>query len=339
MRIYVPVPGLAPHGGIRVIIDIANWLADRGHEVHLHPLQEPCREDMEYWRFSRRLQVGHPGCYPPVSLITSPHSVDLGAHRRSVVHLQMLESMFRPNDKRWAEACRRTYAHPGRLLSISKWNVRALLQERTGKPTSYMGNGVDRSSFPLREVPHKHSEPTVLVEGWAAYNPTKDVKRVAPQACAALRKAGVRVVAYGGFPPSDWTEVYDEFHVRPDLNKLNVLYESAWVLLKASLYDARSCSPVEAMTKGTPTVRVIRMGDDDLDDSNSVRLNYDQATPNSVAYAVLSLLEDESRRRSLATAGYAHLALHCNWERWGEVIESALKDPNGYSPLPGELSL
>ena len=49
-------------------------------------------------------------------------------------------------------------------------------------------------------------------------------------------------------------------------------------MLKASKYDARSCSPMEAMTKGTVTARAIIKGDDDLIGSvNCLKVNYSEA--------------------------------------------------------------
>jgi hypothetical protein len=40
--------------------------------------------------------------------------------------------------------------------------------------------------------------------------------------------------------------------------------------------DARSTSPIEAMTKGTVTVRAIEFGDDDLTMDNSYRCLYNE---------------------------------------------------------------
>ncbi len=339
MRIHVPCPSLAPHGGVRVIIDVANWLAERGHEVALHVLQGPSKEDLAYWRFSPKLRIGQPSAYPEKVLVTSPHSIHMAIPRRTVVHLQMLEHMFRPNDARWKAQCDQTYSWPGRLLSISDWNIDYLEhQHRQGLPTSYIGNGVDTQAFPIVSTPRKAAQPTVLVEGWNAYNPCKDVARLAPKICAVLQAQGVRVVAYGGQPLSDYPANADAYHVRPNLETMNRLYEEAWVLLKVSRYDARSCAPIEAMTKGTPTVRLIHRGDDDLTPSTAVVLPYESTKPETAALAVLNLLRSRKDREAYASACQEHLRMWCDWKRWGPVIEAALRDPNGHKgPLPGEL--
>lgn len=344
MRIHIPIPSLVPHGGIRVIVAIANGLAKRGHTVYLQPLQQH-RGGTEF-KFHKNVRVGPLGELPERTLITSPHSIHLARHKKTVVHLQMMEDMFRPNDSAWRSKCFQTYNFPGRLLSISEWGANVLRKWGRNGRIDYIGNGVDFDSFPVAENARKASRPTVLVEGWNAYNPTKDVARLAPRAAHLLRQRGIRVLAYGLQEPADHLDGFDSYYKQPTLEILNQLYAQSWVLLKASVCDARSCSPVEAMTKGTPTLRVIKLGDDDLiHGKNAIRHDYaelqslGESGVEDLANAVQSMLENVQLQEQLTEGGFEHLRTHCNWDRWLEVIEAALRDPNGDSPLPGALDL
>lgn len=269
MRIQIPFPSLAPHGGTRVAIAIANRLAVRKHDVEFVVLKRFSPTQKHYWRWHPNVRVvNRPGNHYQVRLITSPHSMHLARPRRTVLHLQMLEHMFAPQNKQWRQQCEAMYTHPAPMFSISSWNIEELKANygRTDANTIYVGNGVDEIDFPrpnqsVIESPRDY----ILVEGWHNYNPCKDVDRLAPKVAARLKKERkIRIVGYGVVPPTDYLDVLDEFHLCPTLPKMLQLYRGAKFLLKASMYDARSCSPVEAMALGVPTVRALHKGDDDL---------------------------------------------------------------------------
>ena len=324
MRIRIPFPSLAPHGGTRVAIAIANRLADRGHSVEFVCLRKPSLIEKNYWRWSKGVRVcSTPSNNYDVILITSPHSIHMAKTGKTVLHLQMLEHMFRPHDRIWEMKCEQMYRYPAPMFSISQWNIRELIEKygRTEKNTIYIGNGVDEHDFP-RRVDRDHAGDYILVEGWDAYNPCKDVDRVAPRV-AAMAKKHFRIVAYGQVPPRDYREVIDEFHFKPSGRQILELYRNAAVLLKASRYDARSCSPVEAMTQGTLTVRAIVEGDDDLIDGyNCVRTEYDvDALWDGLN---LALVGDHK-------VGDIHnyVSEFLSWDLWIDQIENKLREVAG----------
>ena len=309
-------------------IEIANQLAARGHSVYFALLNNQLQQ-ARYWTWHPNVRVvTHQSTYamrPERFLITSPHSIFRAQPGKTVMHLQMLEHMFRPHDIAWVRTCNATYRYPAPLLSISRWNMDTLAE--THRPLGTMrhiGNGVTAHDFP-RPVNEGLREPTtVLVEGWAAYNPCKDTDRVAPLVASRLKQDGYRVIAYGGYPPADYLDVIDEFHLRPTLAEINTLYERASVLVKASRYDARSCSPVEAMAKGCPTARAIVKGDDDLiHDVNCLRVGYEDV--DGLYASAKSILEDAELRGRLVLAGYQHIDTECVWGRWIDIIEDTLE--------------
>lgn len=317
-------------------VELANGLARLGHSVSFCSLLGSAGR--EHWQFDTRVRFVIPQVIRSrrwdAVLITSPHSIHLGQsgssalinHKgdptRVFLHLQMLEHLFRPDNAPWVARCLAMYQSPHPLFSISSWNIRDLraLHGRTGE-TIYVGNGVNLDHFPLEHGERRDKRPTVLVEGWEAYNPTKDVDRLAPRVVRQLREDGCRILAYGGVPLKTETDVPHEYHCRPSLPVLNGLYARAHILVKATRYDARSCAPMEAMTKGTPTVRAIIEGDDDLEHGvNCLRVPYDG---DQLLQEARRLLRDAALRERLGRAGHAHLKAN-SWDRWVKFISDRM---------------
>lgn len=309
--IHMTCPTLRPHGGVRVILE---WARRLGAVVHV-PRVEPVE-----WMDASGITITDSqtvnGC--SLLIVGSPHGLpflDQPAERK-IVFLQMAEHMFR-RDAKWTAVCARAYTTSHPLVLISGWNERVVREfGRTGHVVQ-VGNGVSLDDFPIEPT----QGATVLVEGWNPTNPTKDVRRVAPRVAARLKADGFRIVAYAARPPWDHHDVPHEFHVAPDRETLNALYRGAAILLKASRYDARACAPMEAMTKGTPTVRAIIEGDDDLTAANSVRTRYSVSDTYEAARALLS---DDTRLSALSDACVSYAESH-SWDRMWPSIAEALR--------------
>ncbi len=318
MQITITIPALAPpHGGMRVIMEWANRLS-RAHQVTLSVSQG----DLSCRWFELAPQVGlrRGLAAADCTIITSPHTIDWQQTGKTFIFMQMAEHLFQPANRRWSAQCRRFYTSPHPLIAISQWNIRMLREtySRTGE-IFYTGNGVNLDHFPVSHQPKDGR--VVLVEGWVCYNPTKDVGRVAPQVAERLKADGYRIVAFSQLPISDYFHVPDEYYLSPDLATMNALYDRATILLKASRCDARSCSPMEAMTKGTVTARAIVDGDDDL-------INYDNCLRTTYAAEPLyevarRLLTDAPLRERLADNCRQHVQRY-TWDHYMRQIEQIL---------------
>lgn len=277
MRIFITIPSLqTPHGGLRIIVEWANRLQAIGHEVIL--FNQAGHLKCSWMNVKVRITnsttgMGRCECV----IITSPHAIHLQDFippgQKCFIFCQMAEHLFRPNDKVWMDKCRKFYTSPFPMFSISKWNIDMFrgVFGRTAE-THYITNGVNLDDFPIINKPKDGI--TVLVEGWEPGNPTKDVDHIGPKVAARLKEQGYKIIAYSSQPLKTMPHVPDEYYQRPNIQQLNELYERATILIKATLCDARSCAPMEAMTKGTVTVRAIDRGDDDLQRFNSVRTMY-----------------------------------------------------------------
>jgi hypothetical protein len=275
MRIVVTCPDInAIHGGIRVILEWANRLQDLGHQVFV--LDQAKRLTCKWFPLRAKVVnnsyiLSRADCL----IVTSPHGVEYLDRLvpKKFVFVQMMEHYFRPDNRKWQDMCRRFYTTPFPMFAISQWNIEEMTHKwgRTG-PIYYIGNGVNLDHFPVRNCykDGKH----ILIESPVTGNPSKDPDQITIKVAKRLRSEGYNVLGYGSKLVAN--HGCDEYIDNPTLQQLNDLYERATILLKATKMDARSCSPMEAMTKGTVTVRGIEFGDDDLNNDNSFRCLYDE---------------------------------------------------------------
>jgi glycosyltransferase involved in cell wall biosynthesis len=296
MTIILTCPSLQyPHGGIRVIIEWANHLANF-HKVFLLVQNGPLKCD---WK-----SVDVPVIRKPIPadclIVCSPHGIEfmlsIYPFKRKFVFCQMLEHMFQPDYSEWSRVCHLFYSAPYTMFSISKWNMDYMNRIYD---TYYIGNGINLIDFPISEKQKDFK--TVVIESPEPGNPCKDVNRLALRVASRLQKEGYEIIGYGNTRP----QMSFEFHVNPSLQKLNDLYERATILIKATKYDARSTAPIEAMTKGTVTARAIIQGDDDLiHGKNCLRCDYDEESLYKISKYLLTH-EEETRFYADACRKYA----------------------------------
>lgn len=317
MKIVITTPSLkTPHGGTRILNEWASRLSIHHHVtlfVETGNLKCDWYDLPKTVKISRnKLDIKNSDCL----IIGSPHSIGLQKYAKGkcFLFLQMLEHLFNPANSTFELKCRQFYksAHP--MFSISKWNMDYLEAiGRTG-PTHYIGNGVNLEHFPINVQP---KENIVLVEGWECTNHAKDVQYIAPKVAKRLKDDGFKILAFSQLPLKTFVSVPDEYYHKPTLHEMNNLYSRAKILLKATQYDARSTAPLEAMTKGTPTVRAIINGDDDLVHMyNCLRVDYDEE---QLYTASRVLLDDEKIYKKLSKTGLEYIQKY-NWDYWmGEI--------------------
>lgn len=278
MRILIITPSFGFHGGIRNLISWANSLSIyHKHDVGIFSICKD-RPDANHFTIHESISVvrGITAGAWDVLVIGSPHSIGYqeAPGMKKVLFMQQCEHLFRPKDKQWQAMCFEFYRSRHPMILYSQWNHQYVNQFRRG-PTYYVGTSVSFDDFPIMDT-FKDSR-TVLVEGWEPTNPTKDANNIGPRVAERLRKEGYHIMAYSQLPLRTLPKVPHEYLQKPSLQALNDMYSRASILIKATLNDARSASPLEAMTKATPTVRAINQGDDDLmHDVNCLRSGYDE---------------------------------------------------------------
>lgn len=317
MRIVITCPDInAIHGGIRVILEWANRLQDLGHQVfvldqakHLSCKWFPLRTKI----VNNTYILAKADCL----IVTSPHGVeylDRSIHKK-FVFVQMMEHYFRPDNKKWIEMCRKFYTTPHPMFAISQWNIGEMVTKwgRTG-PIHYIGNGVNLDHFPVKEC-YKDKK-TILIESPVTSNPSKDPDQLTLKVAKRLQDEGFKVIAYG----AKHIETDFEYYPNPSNHFLNELYGFSTILLKATKMDARSCSPMEAMTKGTVTVRGIEFGDDDLTPDLSYRCGYNEVELYETAKFALTETENRNQKAKLCL----EYVQTYSWDYWMRKINQII---------------
>jgi hypothetical protein len=328
MKILYLIPSLRPHGGIRVLVEHCNWLASFGHEVTMQNFGEgltkpwlKISDKVEYLSGS----VIHDE-YDVIVAGTPPLANRLNAAKvgaKKFFFLQMAEHLFSKGNKAYNAECFKSYKVPFPIIGISRW-VEYVVREngRGSLPMYYTGNGVGEEFWDNAKKP---LQMTILVEGWETYGDAKDVNRMAPKLAKRLKEEyGCRIIAYSQFPLTYLKEVPDEYYQVPSAEKIVELNQQAHIMLKASVYDARSCAPVEAMACGAVPVRAILHGDDDLlHDYNCLRSAYgdEDAFYNNAK----RIIEDENLRFRLKTYGNSYRNDVMDWKDIINDIESIFK--------------
>jgi O-antigen biosynthesis protein len=281
VKIVYVVPGIAPAGGIRVIFEHCNRLFARGHEVTVvsmgstsqppwFPLKVPICS-LASWRGQCDVLVATSvETYAPVKYSTR-------AVRKWYL-MQMRESYFRMMDREWWDKAEGTYAdHSVPIYTISQWGADFLKKEHGWKDVPIIRNGVNRQHF-YPDLDVKHGRHIWLLCEGHQYNSAKDTEGITWKTAIELKKKYPDTVRIAGYSvvAHRFQSSFDQWVLSPSCEQLRCLYCRSYMLIKATKYDFLSCSPVEAMACGVPTVRGIIEGDDDLIEGyNSLRCGYD----------------------------------------------------------------
>jgi glycosyltransferase involved in cell wall biosynthesis len=195
-----------------------------------------------------------------------------------------------------------------KVITISSWVADEMRDTWDIEPIAIIGNGVNANHFyPDSLPPDTEREDYVVVEG-DNRNPSKDTEGYSWKVAAEL---GVEVHGYSALG-HDYVHLMDYHVMQPSVEEMRQMYSGALFMIKASKSDARSCAPVEAMACGTPCVRAIDKGDDDLIDGyNCLRVPYNQ---DALLEAAVSLLKDRESLQELSDNCAEYTAEHLNWD-------------------------
>lgn len=323
MKILIVTPSLNIHGGIRVLVEWANYLSRRGHEVTLQ-IENGAMSPPNGWIDIEPGVATLPGMFWRISdydiaVAGTPNianRMDTQTGAKSFFLLQMAEDLFAPGNKGYVQQCLQSYRVNMPIIGISKWVEEYVKSKgRTGK-MYYIGNGVSDHFQPG----NKDEELTVLAEGWNGYNPAKDTGQITAKLAEWIKKTyGARIIAYSQFPAQHHQNVPDEYYTAPGTVEIKRLYQRSHIMIKATRYDARSCAPVEAMACGTPTVRGLVKGDDDLiHEKNCLRGGYDLE---ELMVLTRAMIENDDLRHKLTSNGLQYREKYLSWDYWIDQVE------------------
>lgn len=273
MKICITTP-LAEtyHGGTRLIVDMAEQL---GYYNEVYLLSEaPTQKIFNSFRVIDK-QAYHKMDFDLV-VLCSPHStyvLDDLKGARCIVFIQMLEHLWL--NGKMAANCDRFY-NSGHETFV---NAKFIQDYKKVGASTVVETWIPSYFYDLHE-PINKSNCTLLLESPETTNPTKDVDRIALKVAARLKKyhPSLRVIGYGRNKPAvQYAGLFDSFITKPSINALASIYDRATAMLKATVFDGRSCAPLEAMLFDVVNVRAIDFGDDHLTSDNCYLSDYDEA--------------------------------------------------------------
>jgi len=345
-------------GGVRVLLEIANRLVDRGYNVTITSLGKeedhkwfPLKAEINYAKTPRiRKAINYglrhlarviPDCYVDVY----PHdklkeltkaipdcdvnvatycftALSVFASNRGVpfYHMQHYEPLFfdDPHLKRTAE---QTYYLPLNKIANSTW-LKNQMKERYGYDLPTVNPAIDHNVFYPREVEKRSDKFRILCFGkqtrWKGF----------PEALEAMRivmntRGDVEFVAFGMEQPSYKSDVPYEFVKFPSDDELARLYSSADVVVCPSWYESFPLYPLEAMACGTSIITT-PFGTEDYAFHEKNCLVIPPRDPRALADAVLRLLGDENLRGEFSKEG-PRTAKQFTWDRTVDKVETLFK--------------
>lgn len=299
-------------GGVRVINNQCNLLADRGHQVGYAALNASSID----W-LPERYTAYHPHEINPrewdvivcteVNTWAYVHKMITPAKKFSLV--QALEWRFFQDEKpQWSRQVESYYWwHDLEPVCIAKYLVKEM-KKRGHKKVHLVSWGLDFDLFhPDEPIQPKGDKVRILVEG----HNMGEVKDRDGLAWKAIDRVGRDNVEVWGLSSQPAQYEFDEFYQLPPQDMLRRIYSSCDILIKASRFEGKPAPPFEAMACGCAVVVALNQGTDDLIyGKNCLLSQYNELKLNR---NLKKLVADDSLRGELIANGLEYVREHFQW--------------------------
>lgn len=315
-------------GGVRVVTEHLNRLADRGHECVYLWTDAPMA-----WLPLRCEQrpAADPGAGFEIvvgsAIATWPAARTLADSCNGAAWglMQMAEWLFAVKGSDAERAVLEQFTTPmDGIMTISEWLRYCARAVHDPTKVWPIRNGVDPTLFyhdPIADI-RKTGEFVIVTEGGETGR-AKDIGGMVRRALNRFRLdhgARFRLIGFAQHRP---TLEYDAFWTQPSQADIRRIYSSGDVFVKASRFEGRPGPDIEAMACGVPVCRAIGMGGDDLRDGQNA-LACDYWDDNRFLYNLRRLYEDKDLRAQLAAGGLKYVLEHYDWPRAIDTIEETL---------------
>jgi glycosyltransferase involved in cell wall biosynthesis len=353
MNINYTMVGTQLNGGIRVLLEIANGLVNRGHNVTITSLGNendhqwfPLKAEINYIKkpfikkllaYSVRksfeietypyqeimyLSKAIPDCdinvatfwYTAFSVFNSQKGIPF-------YHMQHYEPLF-IGDNYQKKLVEQTYYLPLNKIANSIW-LEEQIREKYGYNIPIVNPAIDHSVFYPRDVSKETGELRVVCFGkqieWKGFKDALNAMKIVME-----NKPNVEFMVYGAHKPSSESDVPYTFVEYPSDDELAKIYSSADVVFCPSWYESFPLPPIEAMACGAPVVTT-RYGTEDYAFNEENSLVVLPQNPKLLAEAILRLLDDESLRESFRKKGQKK-AKQFTWDKTVDNLETLFKN-------------
>ena len=325
MKIVFPVLSLEMGGGARFIYQLANALADKGHDIEVVMPEEGA----QVWPLRTKLtrvKALTPSSIPSADFILPNFYPTVRpaweSQKGRVVRLSLGYEPLWVSDH---ETAKQTYLIGAPIMSISHWHRQLLLQE-TGLESTVISAGVDTSTF--HPYP-KQSEQTgcknifyimrdpnygYTWKGGADFlKAVTNLKDQIDFEITVSMPEGVLITS--PIPLRIQTAATNQ--------ELAMMYAEADLFVSTSYFEAFGLPPLEAMACGTAVVTTDCGGNRDYVKSGENCLVVPPSDIEQLSSAIYYLLTQDAERQSLAASGLL-LAQTWTWQRTADQVEAFL---------------
>ena len=312
-------------GGPLAMLDFANSMVRRGHDVHVTHLEflEPCPrslEELAWCELDPRLRHHFPGRFDENELPAADFVFCFNANIPSGKGLPLMwflgYGVLGPPEERLLAA-------PCPKLCISNWLVElARTKGAPGYEAVYLPHGLDHAKYrvvrPMRERPRRIA---------MVYNshPIKGARFGLDAIASVLERVeDVDAVVFGTTPLAtalpDGVTYYDR---PPQRFIVEEIYNGSSVFVNSGLREGLGFAPLEAMACGCALVTTANGGSADYAMHEDTALVTPVKDAEAIAANVEALLLDDDRRVAMAERGRQYVE-RFNWPRSAELLEDFL---------------
>jgi len=320
MKISFVEPHLKIYGGIRRIIEIANRLAARDHDVTIfHSDGSPCkwmRCNVKIKSYAEVLKEEH-----DVIIYNDPNPIDYNLVKKAKAKLkifyilelynkQLLKEVnlkiYLPRNRRMLILKKSLYS-PYLKLSNATWGKK-WLKENMNIDTSLLLGGVNTKMFHPVKVERYPNEIRILCSG--DRRERKGTKTIL-EAIEIAKKEEPRIVL-------------DTYHNKEiPQEKMAEKYSSADIFVEGSWQAGWNNPVVEAMACKIPVVCTDIGGVKDFAFHEKTALLVPIKDPKAMATAILRLIKDENLRNKLRENAFNHIR-QFDWDKSTKILEGIL---------------
>ena len=370
MKINFITPDISRTGAIRVIVEYANRLSERGHEVLiLYPffplnyrhginLLNTLRFFRKVLRFFlglrdilnksdlfadknfkvKQIPIIRSMFIPDADfIITSfwPAAMKIGKFNKKkgekIYFLQANESSFISSEK-WV---RKSFDFPFHFLSVSNYN-RKVIKEKYGVDAEVILNGINFSVF-YNENKDFNKE-TINISFINNLNPVKKIELIVEAINKVKQRyTNVTFTSFGECKPHNLPD-YVNYFKNPDDETIREIYCNSDIFVMSSIEEACPLSPGEAMACKCAVVSTPVGGLVDYAIDNETILFVEHGNPDSIYDAICKLIDDTKLREKISLGGYKYVREKLNWEDAVDKFEAFLKNKAVSPPKSGENS-
>lgn len=341
----LPYTAEVPGGGVRIIYEYANRLANIGHSINLiHPVEIPYFKYRSplFLRYLKRyvLDLKHPKWFsfnkgvssylvPKIKDNFIPHAdiivATWWATSYEVAKLNSFKGVkfyFIQHYETWIgheDLVKKSYNIGLINIVIAKW-LQSKLEENNAKVKAYIPNAINLEKFKLiKEIQGREQKILMLYsnEDWKGCS--DGIKAI-----NKIRTIFPSIkVAFFGIPPRN-SEIpeYVEYYQNPPQNQLVELYNSSSIYLCPSWTEGWTLPPAEALACGCALISTNIDGVSDYAIDKETALLGDIKSPESLFKLLKVLIEDDNLRINLATNGYKYIQ-NFKWDNSVKKLESA----------------